>query len=376
MQRGARVHGVLRRHVGTHGCLRVRRDRRSGRRRGGGPGGVQQGLATLVEAATYDDPGAWVRQVPPDRRSAGGGAAARPPLPVPLAATGRRARTGREHRRPGDRPPRLPRPSAVRRLHHLAGFTVAEIAAQERCPEAPSSALPRRTRSSRSCGTERRTHPCLSTRSSTSTRPSPASSRTSPPSTAPSRRGRLRAGDAGVRRSRGRRSGHPGRWRDGRRARHDSAIDPRRPCRPRRLGRCCTEHGHRWLTRPEARVRRRPLCSTRCPPVPRPGRGQYSARGDRGSGDSRSPQARLRPSPPWGFQDDTATAEAVWTDLTQTLGQCSNVTLSGARRGRWRGPLVRSERTDRQDGASVDRAHRIDIRNAVGRERCRAGARG
>lgn len=87
--------------------------------------------------ATYDDPGAWVRQV-----------ATRQAI-----SRWRRIRTANrflqksrppEHAAPVDESTvalvtalrRLP--DAQRRalvLHHLAGFTVAEIAAQERCPE-------------------------------------------------------------------------------------------------------------------------------------------------------------------------------------------------------------------------------------------------
>ncbi|HET7071949.1 MAG TPA: SigE family RNA polymerase sigma factor [Nocardioides sp.] len=87
--------------------------------------------------ATYDDPGAWVRQVATRQAISGW----------------RRRRTARNflaRSRPSDSTPppdetsvalvdalrRLP--EAQRRalvLHHLAGLTVAEIAAAERCPE-------------------------------------------------------------------------------------------------------------------------------------------------------------------------------------------------------------------------------------------------
>jgi RNA polymerase sigma-70 factor (ECF subfamily) len=87
--------------------------------------------------STYDDPGAWVRQV-----------ATRQAI-----SRWRRLRTARNHLAASRPPANAPAPdentvalvSALRRLpeaqrralvlHHLAGFTVAEIAATERCPE-------------------------------------------------------------------------------------------------------------------------------------------------------------------------------------------------------------------------------------------------
>ena len=119
----------------AHGRLCVRRDRQRRRRRGGGPGGVQQGLAALVEA--LDDPGAWVRQVA--TRQA-----------ISRWRRGRTAHRFLSRSRPPEDAPAPDEntvalvtalralPEAQRRalvLHHLAGFTVAEIAAQERCPE-------------------------------------------------------------------------------------------------------------------------------------------------------------------------------------------------------------------------------------------------
>jgi RNA polymerase sigma-70 factor (ECF subfamily) len=86
---------------------------------------------------TYDDPGAWVRQV-----------ATRQAI-----SRWRRLRTARNHLSRSGPPEPVPPPdentvalvTALRSLpeaqrralvrHHLAGFTVAEIAAQERCPE-------------------------------------------------------------------------------------------------------------------------------------------------------------------------------------------------------------------------------------------------
>ncbi len=87
--------------------------------------------------ATYDDPGAWVRQVA--TRQA-----------ISRWRRGRTAQRFLSRSRPPENAPApdettvalvtalraLPEPQ--RRalvLHHLAGFTVAEIAAQERCPE-------------------------------------------------------------------------------------------------------------------------------------------------------------------------------------------------------------------------------------------------
>ena len=87
--------------------------------------------------ATYDDPGAWVRQVATRqaisrwRRSRTAHrfhVTTRPPesAPAPDENTGALVTALRAL------------PEAQRRalvLHHLAGFTVAEIASQERCPE-------------------------------------------------------------------------------------------------------------------------------------------------------------------------------------------------------------------------------------------------
>jgi RNA polymerase sigma-70 factor (ECF subfamily) len=87
--------------------------------------------------STYDDPGAWVRQV-----------ATRQAI-----SRWRRLRTARLHLATSRTPESAPAPdentvalvTALRRLpeaqrralvlHHLAGFTVAEIATTERCPE-------------------------------------------------------------------------------------------------------------------------------------------------------------------------------------------------------------------------------------------------
>ncbi len=87
--------------------------------------------------SSYDDPGAWVRQVATRQAISGW----------------RRRRTARKHltgARPPDSAPAPDEntlalvaalkqlPEAQRRalvLHHLAGFSVADIAASERCPE-------------------------------------------------------------------------------------------------------------------------------------------------------------------------------------------------------------------------------------------------
>jgi len=87
--------------------------------------------------AAYDDPGAWVRQVPTRQ----------------AISRWRRSRTARRFLATSRPPESAPAPdentvalvTALRSLpevqrralvlHHLAGFTVAEIATQERCPE-------------------------------------------------------------------------------------------------------------------------------------------------------------------------------------------------------------------------------------------------
>jgi RNA polymerase sigma-70 factor, ECF subfamily len=90
-----------------------------------------------TKLSTYDDPGAWVRQVATRQAISGW----------------RRRRTARRHLASA-RPPEVSRapdentvalvaalkqlPEVQRRalvLHHLAGFSVADIAAAERCPE-------------------------------------------------------------------------------------------------------------------------------------------------------------------------------------------------------------------------------------------------
>lgn len=90
-----------------------------------------------AKISTYDDPGAWVRQVATRQAISGW----------------RRRRTARKHLATTPRPDPSPPPDentvalvaalkelpeAQRRalvLHHLAGFSVADIAAAERCPE-------------------------------------------------------------------------------------------------------------------------------------------------------------------------------------------------------------------------------------------------
>ncbi len=158
--------------------------------------------------ATYDDPGAWVRQVATrqaisrwrrGRTAHRFLARSRPP--------GARTGTGREHRRPGDRSPVAPRGSAScagppppGRLHRGRDRRPGAVPRGHR----QGAPLPRARRARPAAGrhSERRTHPCLSTRPATSTRPSPASSRTSPAlSTAPGAGAAVaRAADAVVRR--------------------------------------------------------------------------------------------------------------------------------------------------------------------------------
>ncbi len=90
-----------------------------------------------TKLATYDDPGAWVRQVATRQAISGW----------------RRRRTAKNHLASARPPEAAPPPDestvalvtalkqlpeAQRRalvLHHLAGFSVADIAAAERCPE-------------------------------------------------------------------------------------------------------------------------------------------------------------------------------------------------------------------------------------------------
>jgi RNA polymerase sigma-70 factor (ECF subfamily) len=87
--------------------------------------------------STYDDPGAWVRQVATRqaisrwrrvRTARGFLARARPPEPSPPPDENSVALVAALRRLP----------EAQRRalvLHHLAGFSVADIAAAEKCPE-------------------------------------------------------------------------------------------------------------------------------------------------------------------------------------------------------------------------------------------------
>ena len=258
-------------------------------------------------------------------------------------------------------------------------------------PRAPSrraspAAAPRSSR----CWTALRTEnpPMPDTTPSTSTRPSPASSRTSPPSPPPAgaARGRHpRPSTPAYDGRRGRRGGRRSRsvaWRSPG-ARHDSSVEPASSLpTPAALDAAALSTATQgWTLGVEPRrSSQRPLYSTRIvrrcldkAPVK-----TVQPEAVRASGDMSFTAGEAAALAVLGdCRGRQRTAKAVWNGLARRRRRCSNVTLSGQQE--WEGGEAISYAFCSPGGKTehlwIARTG-LDLRNAVARERSRAGALG